>query len=79
MTLRSITFTKDLFFHSRLTLCEKHFLFWILGNSFLGPQVHIADSNQHQYVLKIFHKKNQNKFQLKEIFNQTHFWIEYNI
>ena len=37
LTLRSITFTKDIFFHSlTLTLCETHFLFWIWGNVFFG-------------------------------------------
>ena len=37
MAPRSITFTKDIFFHSlMLTLCEKHLLFWIWGNAFFG-------------------------------------------
>ena len=37
ITLTSITFTKDIFFHSlTLTLCEKHFLFWIGGDAFFG-------------------------------------------
>ena len=37
ITLRSITFTKEIFFHSlMLTLWEKHILFWIWGDAFFG-------------------------------------------
>ena len=43
ITLRSITFTKDIFFHSlSLTLCEKYFLFWIWGDAFFGTPGNVS-------------------------------------
>ena len=50
ITLRSITFTKDIFFHSlSLTLWENHFLFFIWGDAFIGtPCISKWDSDNKQ-------------------------------